>query len=113
MDRAVTGTATGNANKLHKLTTRLYTLYVLNPNWRNKLNPNVRQLLETTTIKMALEQTELGAEIAHDRIDSNTGRPACKHGTLIKDPPMVEVKPTDADKAPLKSSWRRCPSRPG
>jgi TRAP-type C4-dicarboxylate transport system substrate-binding protein len=107
VDCAITGTATGNASKWYEVTTHLYTYplswgvnaYFVNLAWWNKLDPEVRQFLEATLVEMADRLSDLTVEITQDGTDCNTGRPTCKHGTLAKERPMVEVKATDAEKA--------------
>jgi hypothetical protein len=68
------------------------------------------------------KQWALGAELSQDGIDCNAGRPTCKLATLVKDRPMIEVKPIEADKALVKKilseaalpAWvKRCGSRCG
>ncbi|HEX2483429.1 MAG TPA: TRAP transporter substrate-binding protein [Methylomirabilota bacterium] len=107
VDCGITGTATGNASKWYEVTTHLYTYplswgvnaYFVNLAWWNKLDPDVRQFLEASLVEMADKLSELTVEITQDGTDCNTGRSTCKHGTLAKDRPMVEVKATDAEKA--------------
>ena len=107
VDCGITGTATGNASKWYEVTTHLYTYllswgvnaYFVNLAWWNKLDPAVREFLESSLVEMADKLSDLSVEITQDGTDCNTGRPNCKHGTLAKDRPMVEVKATDAEKA--------------
>jgi TRAP-type C4-dicarboxylate transport system substrate-binding protein len=127
---AITGTATGNASKWFEVTTHMYTYplswgvnaYMVNLGWWNKLDPAVRGFLEASLIELADKQLELAIDITQDGTDCNTGRPTCKHGTLVKDRPMAEVKPTEADKARFRAileetvipAWvKRCGERCG
>ncbi len=110
-DCAITGTGSGNAAKWYEVTTHMYTLpvgwslggYYANLAWWNKLDPAVRKFLEDTYKEIENKQWQFGGvELTQDGIDCNTGKPTCKIGTPDKDSPMVEVKPTESDKALLK-----------
>ncbi|MGH7325479.1 MAG: TRAP transporter substrate-binding protein [Candidatus Rokuibacteriota bacterium] len=131
VDCAITGSGSGNAAKWYEVTTHQYTLplswavsgYFTNLAWWNRLNPDVRKFLEATWKEIEDRQWQFGGvELTQDGIDCNAGRPTCKVGTLDKDSPMVEVKPTDADRALLKRllsetilpAWvKRCGARCG
>jgi hypothetical protein len=82
----------------------------------------VRKFLENTYKDIENRQWQFGGvELTQDGIDCNTAKPSCKVGT--KSPTaMVDVKPTEGDKALLKRilteavlpSWvKRCGSRCG
>jgi TRAP-type C4-dicarboxylate transport system substrate-binding protein len=110
-DCAITGTGSGNAAKWYEVTTHMYTLpvgwslggYYVNLGWWNKLDPAVRKFLEETYKEIENKQWVFGGvELTQDGIDCNTGKPACKIGTLARERPMVEVKPLEADRALLK-----------
>ena len=110
-DCAITGTGSGNAAKWFEVTTHMYTLpvgwslgaYYANLTWWNRLDPAVRKFLEDMYKEIESKQWQFGGvELTQDGIDCNTGKPSCKVGTPDKDSPMVEVKPTEADRAMLK-----------
>lgn len=131
VDCAITGSGSGNAAKWYEVTTHQYTLplswavsgYFANLAWWNKLAPDARKFLEDTFRELTDKQWQFGGvELTQDGIDCNAGRPSCKVGTPDKDSPMVEVKPTDGDRALLKKilaetvlpSWvKRCGARCG
>ena len=131
VDCAITGTGSGNAAKWYEVTTHQYTLplswavnaYFTNLAWWNKLDPAVRTFLEATWKVLSDKQWQFGGvELTQDGIDCNAGRPSCKVGTPDKDSPMVEVKPSDADRELLKRllneavlpAWvKRCGARCG
>jgi TRAP-type C4-dicarboxylate transport system substrate-binding protein len=110
VDCAITGSGSGNAAKWYEVTTHQYTLplswavsaYFTNLAWWNKLDPAVRKYVEDTWKEITDRQWQFGGvELTQDGIDCNAGRPTCKVGTPDKDSPMVEVKPSDADRALL------------
>jgi len=110
VDCAITGSGSGNAAKWYEVTTHQYTLplswavsgYYTNLAWLNKLDPDVRKFIEDTWREIEDKQWQFGGvELTQDGIDCNSGRPTCKVGTRAPRP-MVEVKPTEADKALLK-----------
>jgi len=132
VDCGITGTGSGNAAKWYEVTTHQYTLplswstaaYFTNLAWWNKQPADVRKFLEDSFKELTEKQWQFGGvELTQDGIDCNSGRaPGCKVGSLAKDKPMVEVKPTDADRAALKKilaesvlpSWvKRCGARCG
>jgi TRAP-type C4-dicarboxylate transport system substrate-binding protein len=131
VDCAITGSGSGNAAKWFEVTTHQYTLplswavsgYFANLAWWNKLAPDVRKFLEDSFKELTDRQWQFGGvELTQDGIDCNAGRPTCKVGTPDKDSPMVEVKPTDADRVALKKilaetvlpAWvKRCGARCG
>lgn len=110
VDCAITGSGSGNAAKWFEVTTHQYTLplswavsaYFTNLAWWNKLDPAVRKYVEDTWKEISDKQWQFGGvELTQDGIDCNAGRPTCRVGTPDKASPMVEVKPTDADRALL------------
>ena len=132
VDCGITGSGSGNAAKWYEVTTHQYTLplswsvaaYFVNLGWWNKLSADNRKFLEDSFKELTEKQWQFGGvELTQDGIDCNAGRAAgCKVGTLSKDKPMVEVKPTDADKVALKKilsdtvlpAWvKRCGARCG
>jgi TRAP-type C4-dicarboxylate transport system substrate-binding protein len=129
-DCGITGTASGNAAKWYEVTTHMYTLpvgwslsaYFVNLSWWNRLDPAVRKFLEEIHKEMEDKQWALGAELTQDGIDCNTGSPSCKLATPVREKPMTEVKPSEADKALVKKilaeaalpAWiKRCGARCG
>jgi TRAP-type C4-dicarboxylate transport system substrate-binding protein len=130
-DCAITGSGSGNAAKWYEVTTHQYTLplswavsaYFTNLAWWNKLDPAARAYLEQTWKEITDRQWQFGGvELTQDGIDCNAGRPTCKVGTPDKDSPMVEIKPTDADRVLLQRlltenvlpAWvKRCGARCG
>ncbi len=128
---AVTGTGTGNAQKWFEVTSHLYTLvaswgisaYMVNLEWWNKLDPQVRTFLENYFVKLEDAQWKLGAELTQDGIECNVGNAAgCKIFTVLTDKKMTLVKPSDADNARARQvlvdvvlpSWvKRCGARCG
>jgi TRAP-type C4-dicarboxylate transport system substrate-binding protein len=111
VDCAITGSGSGNAAKWYEVTTHQYTLplswavsgYYTNLAWLNKLPPDVRKFVEDTWREIEEKQWQFGGvELTQDGIDCNSGRPTCKVGTRPTGTPMVEVKPTEADKVLLK-----------
>ncbi|MBI2554435.1 MAG: TRAP transporter substrate-binding protein, partial [Candidatus Rokubacteria bacterium] len=107
VDCGITGSGSGNAAKWHEVTTHQYTLpltcavsgYYPNLAWLNKQSPDVRKFIEDTWREIEDKQWQFGGvELTQDGIDCNSGRPTCKVGTRAARP-MVEVKPTEADRA--------------
>ncbi len=128
---AVTGTGSGNAAKWFEVTTTMYTLtvswstsaYYANLPWWNKLPQDVRDFMIAVMKDVENAQWQLGAEATQDGIDCNIGKAAgCKIHTLVTKDPLVEVKPTDGDRALLRKilsddvlpGWvKRCGARCG
>jgi TRAP-type transport system periplasmic protein len=127
---AITSTASGNAAKWYEVTTHMYTLplawalsgYGTNIAWWNKLDADVQRFLQATFNEISDKQWALAQELTQDGIDCNTGKPTCKLGTLVKERPMIEVRPTEADKTLLRKTladnvipaWvKRCGERCG
>ena len=131
VDCGITGTGSGNGVKWYEVTSHLYTLstawsttgYFVNLAWWNKLDPQVRAFIESTMMQVQDAQWKLGAEVTQDGVDCNIGNAAgCKIHNLVKTKPMIQVKPSDADKAKLREalsnavlpSWvKRCGAKCG
>ncbi len=130
-DCAVTGTGSGNAAKWFEVSTTLYTLtvswstsaYYANLGWWTKLDPAVRDFMVALFTEVQDKQWQLGADATQDGIDCNIGKASgCTINTLVTKDPMVEVKPSDADKKWLRDilvenvlpGWvKRCGERCG
>lgn len=130
-DCGITGSGSGNAAKWYEVTTHQYTLplgwavagYFTNLSWWNKQPADVRKFLEDTYRELSNRQWQFGGvELTQDGIDCNSGKPGCKFGTPDKTSPMVEVAPTEEDRALLRRlvsevivpSWvKRCGARCG
>jgi TRAP-type C4-dicarboxylate transport system substrate-binding protein len=113
VDCAITGTGSGNGVKWYEVTTHLYTLstawstsgYFVNLAWWNKLDPAVRGMIESALKDVQEAQWKLGSEVTQDGIECNIGNAAgCKIYTLVKQKPMVLVKPSAADQRKLKEA---------
>jgi TRAP-type C4-dicarboxylate transport system substrate-binding protein len=99
IDCAVTGTGGGNSAKWTEVTTHLvdYPMqwavagYYVNLAWWNKLDPQVRSVLEKTFQEVTDKQWALGEEITEDGLACNFGNASgCKIHTLLKRP-LVHV----------------------
>ena len=110
VDCGTTGTGSGNAGRWYEVATHMYTLplgwslagYYVNLKWWNGLDPAVRDFMTATLRKVDEEQWKVGAEVTQDAVECNTGNAAgCKLHTLVTKNPMVEVKPTEADRVTL------------
>ncbi len=130
VDCAVTGTGSGVAARWPEVTTHISNLplswavagYMVNLNWWNRLDPQVRAFLEGTFKEMSDKLWELGDAATRDGIDCAIGRAAeCRIHSLATRP-MTEVNATDADRASLRQILqqnvlpgyvRRCGARCG
>lgn len=110
VDCGTTGTGSGNAGRWYEVASHMYTLplgwslagYYVNLSWWNGLDPKVQEFMAAALAKVNEEQWKVGGEVTQDAIDCNTGKAAgCKLHTLVEKNPMVEVKPTEADKVLL------------
>jgi TRAP-type C4-dicarboxylate transport system substrate-binding protein len=131
VDCAITGSGSGNGARWYEVTNSLYTLplfwsvsmYVVNVNWWNRLDPQVRQTLETTMREVEEAQWRLGGEATEDGIACNAGqRDGCRIGRLVEQRPMTVHRPSQADTEALRTTltstvlpaWvRRCGARCG
>jgi TRAP-type C4-dicarboxylate transport system substrate-binding protein len=115
VDCAVTGTASGNGARWYEVTQSLYMLplswsisvYVVNLNWWNRLDPQVRTFLEGTFKQVEEAQWSLGNETTADGLACNTGnRQSCKIGRLVENRPMTSFDPVPADADLLRTTLR-------
>jgi TRAP-type C4-dicarboxylate transport system substrate-binding protein len=131
VDCAITGTASGNGARWYEVTQSLYMLplswsisvYVVNLNWWNRLDPQVRAFLETTFKQVEDAQWSLGNETTADGLACNTGRrEGCNLGKLVETRPMAASEPASGDLETLRTTlrstilpaWvRRCGARCG
>lgn len=122
IDCAITGTLSGNTNKLHEVTQYMFTLYsgwaihfhaVSLASW-NKLPPNVQGFLQKEIDGFNERLWGVVAEEEQDGINCSIGQGACKYGFPGK---MTLVRPNAADAAKAKqivsntilSDWaKRC-----
>jgi TRAP-type transport system periplasmic protein len=115
VDCAITGTATGNGARWYEVTRHMYALpvswgnsaYVANLAWWNKLDPAVRDFLQTTFKQVEDQQWALGLEATEDGIACNSGKKeGCRIGHVVENRPMTVTRPTDADMETLRASLR-------
>jgi TRAP-type transport system periplasmic protein len=130
VDCGITGSGSGAAARWPEVTTHISNMalswaltgYIVNVQWWNRLDPQVRAFLEGTFREVADKQWELGAAASRDGIDCNIGRAeGCRIHNLATRP-MTEVPVTDADRALVRDAlektvlpgWvRRCGARCG
>lgn len=128
VDCAVTGSSGGNAAKWTEVTTHIvsYPLqwavsgYYVNLGWWNKLDPQVRALMEKTFQEITDAQWALGLDLTSDGLACNIGQAdGCKTHTLVKKP-LAEVKSDAGTPAAIQKrltevvlpNWvRRCGDR--
>ncbi|MGB9367279.1 MAG: TRAP transporter substrate-binding protein DctP [Xanthobacteraceae bacterium] len=112
LDCAVADLTLGNMVRWHEVTRHLYMLpvhwgvavYAVNLAWWNKLDPAVRDFLQTVVNEAQEKQRTLGLEVIADSIACNTGdSDACKLGHLADKNPMTLTRPTEADREALRS----------
>ncbi len=131
VDCAITGTSSGNGARWYEVSQSLYALplfwsvsmYIVNVNWWNKLDPAVRAFLENTMKEVEDAQWKLGEEATEDGIACNTGKKdGCRIGKLVENKPMSVFRPTPADSELMKTTlsstvlpaWvKRCGDRCG
>jgi len=131
VDCALTGTGSGNGARWYEVSQSLYALplfwsvsmYVVNINWWNRLDPAVRAFMEQTMKDVEDAQWKLGEEATEDGIACNTGQAAgCKIGRLVDNKPMSVFRPSPADIETMRTTlgstilpaWvRRCGDRCG
>jgi TRAP-type transport system periplasmic protein len=108
IDCGVTGTLSGNTNKLFEVTKTMYTLYsgwaihftaVSQQSW-NKLDPKVQAFLTTELAKFNDYLWATVAEEEQDGINCSISEGPCKFGFPGK---MTLAKPSDADLAAAKA----------
>ena len=122
IDCGVTGTLSGNTNKMFEVTNTMYTLYsgwaihftaVSQQSW-NKLDPKVQAFLTAELAKFDNKLWATVAEEEQDGINCSIGQGPCKYGFQGK---MTLAKPTEKDLAAAKavvettvvSNWaKRC-----
>lgn len=131
VDCAITGTSSGNGARWYEVTRGLYALpvgwaismYIVNVDWWNKLDPAVRAFVEITLRQVEDAQWKLGAEATEDGIACNTGnRDGCKIGKLVENKPMTVTRAAAGDTEMLRRTltatvlpnWiKRCGERCG
>lgn len=113
VDCAITGTSSGNGARWFEVSQSIYALplfwsvsmYVVNLNWYNKLDPAVRAHLDGTLKQLEDAQWKLGEEATEDGIACNTGnKDGCKIGRLVETKPMTVFRPTAADLDTLRTT---------
>lgn len=128
---AVTGSSSGNGGRWYEVTQSLYALptywavsmYIVNLNWWNRLDPPVRELLERTMREVEDAQWALGEETSEDGIACNAGdRENCRIGRLVEGRPMSVHRPSPEDIEAMRRTFssvvlpawlRRCGDRCG
>ncbi len=132
VDCAVTGAGSGNSAKWFEVSNGLYMLpiawsvgaYYTNLNWWNKLDPQLRGLIEAQFKTVVDEHWRLGRETTDDGVACNGGDAAkCKLGTLASGSKTMQVKfASDADTATMRKAFtdkvlpewvKRCGARCG
>lgn len=130
-DCAITGTSSGNGARWYEVTRGLYVLpvgwavaaYIVNAQWWDKLDPQVRQYLEVVMREVEDAQWRLGEQATEDGIACNSGnRNGCQIGKLVENKPMNVTRATEADIKALRNAlaasvlpnWvKRCGERCG
>ncbi|ONG56377.1 hypothetical protein BKE38_06070 [Pseudoroseomonas deserti] len=114
VDCAVTGTGSGASARWPEVTSHISDLplswsvagYMVNLAWWNRLDPQVRGLLEATFAEMHEKLWDLGAAATRDGLDCNTGKPeGCRLHQLAARP-MTEVAATEADRELVRATLR-------
>lgn len=131
VDCAITGTSSGNGARWYEVTRGLYALpvgwaismYIVNLEWWNKLDPAVRAFVGITMRQVEDAQWKLGEEATEDGIACNTGnRDGCKIGKLVESKPMTVTRAAAGDMETLRATltatvlpnWvKRCGDRCG
>ena len=109
IDCAITGTLSGNTNKLHEITTHMYTMYA---GWAmhfhaasiaswNRLDPRVQAFLSKQLDWFNDRLWSVVAEEEQDGINCSIGQGECKYGYKGK---MTLVTPTAEDRALQKKA---------
>ncbi|MCO6417366.1 TRAP transporter substrate-binding protein [Siccirubricoccus sp. KC 17139] len=130
VDCAITGTGSGVAARWPEVTTHVSNLpvswalagYMVNVAWWNRLDPQVRAMIEGALREVNEKQWELGAAATRDGLDCAIGNAAACHIHTLSTRPMTEVPATPADQAALREILektvlpgfvRRCGARCG
>ncbi|WP_159994582.1 TRAP transporter substrate-binding protein [Roseomonas sp. 18066] len=114
VDCAVTGTGSGASARWPEVTTHISDLplswsvagYMVNLAWWNKLDPQVRGLLEATFAEMHEKLWDLGAAATRDGLDCNIGKPEGCRLHQIAAKPMTEVTASEADRELVRATLR-------
>ncbi len=115
VDCAITGSGSGAAARWPEVTTHVSNMalswaltgYMVNLQWWNRLDPQVRAFMEASFREVADRQWELGAAASRDGIDCNIGRQAeCRIHNLAARP-MTEVNIGVADQALVRQIFER------
>ncbi len=113
VDCAITGSSSGNGARWYEVSQSQYALplfwsvsmYVVNLNWWNKLDPAVRAFLDTTMKEVEEAQWKLGEETTEDGLACNSGDKAgCKIGKVVETKPMTLYRPVQADTDTLRTT---------
>ncbi|RVT89661.1 hypothetical protein EOD42_25020 [Rhodovarius crocodyli] len=113
-DCAITGTGSGAAARWPEVTTHISDLplswalagYMVNLNWWNRLDPQVRTFMEGTFRQVRDAQWELGRSATRDGIACATGVAAECHLTPVAARGMTEVRATAADRQAVSTIFR-------
>ena len=112
VDCAITGTGTGNNVKWYEVTKGIYNLtigwstaaYFVNLAWWNKLDPQLRNVLEDTMKEVEDRQWSLADSLTAGGIACNIGDAAkCRGGTVVTKNPMTVQEPTAADQERVRT----------
>jgi TRAP-type C4-dicarboxylate transport system substrate-binding protein len=115
VDCAITGSGSGAAARWPEVTTHVHNMalswalagYIVNLQWWNRLDPQVRAFVEASLREVADKQWELGAAASRDGLDCNIGnRAGCRIHQLAARP-MTEVNVSDADRALVRQIFER------
>jgi TRAP-type C4-dicarboxylate transport system substrate-binding protein len=130
VDCAITASGSGSTARWWEVSTHVMNLplswaltgYIVNLNWWNRLDPQVRTFLEGTFAEMNDQLWQLAAEGTRDGLDCLIGKAeGCRLHTLATRP-MVETVPPESDQARLRELLqstvlpgfvRRCGARCG
>ena len=110
VDCAITGSFSGYSAKWYEVSTHLYALpinwnqqiHAVNKNTWEKLDPKVRDFIQTNVRTMIDEIWAAAASQTQDGYDCNTGADACKEAVKGK---MKLVEPSAEDRALLKKTF--------
>ncbi|WP_149538090.1 TRAP transporter substrate-binding protein [Siccirubricoccus phaeus] len=130
VDCAITGTGSGVAARWPEVTSHISNLpvswalagYMVNLAWWNRLDPQVRAMIESALGEVNEKQWELGGAATRDGLDCAIGNAAACRIHTLSPRPMTEVPATAADQAALREILektvlpgfvRRCGARCG